>query len=278
MQSATKRIRTRYWRPGDDFLKIIVESIAAECKDGDIVVLSEKAISVATGCVVDENEARPGNFAKVLAGIWMKLVWGHILGRLCHLNKRTISRLRRYPRPLGDAHKATVMKYAGFWQALLHYSEGGIDVTNLPYSLASLPLRNSEEVAERARELIAKACEKEVSVLVADTDKTYSRKGTHLTPRPNAIRGIRTLGILAFIIGRALRWTAQATPIALCGRQLSVAEALAVADAADRARGYGAGRTVWDMSKRFGVDFTEVTWEMLDRVQHYPIVLVRKTQ
>jgi F420-0:gamma-glutamyl ligase-like protein len=57
-----------------------------------------------------------------------------------------------------------------------------------------------------------------------------------------------------------------------------VAEALAVADAADRARGYGAGRTVWDMSKRFGVDFTEVTWEMLDRVQHYPIVLVRKTQ
>lgn len=40
---------------------------------------------------------------------------------------------------------------------------------------------------------------------------------------------------------------------------------------------YGAGRTVWDMSRRFGVDFSNVTWEMLEQVDHFPIVLVRRT-
>ena len=59
---------------------------------------------------------------------------------------------------------------------------------------------------------------------------------------------------------------------------LNAEDALVVADAADRARGYGAGRTVWDMTKRFHVGLTGVTWEMLDQVEHYPIVLVRRVE
>jgi F420-0:gamma-glutamyl ligase-like protein len=73
-------------------------------------------------------------------------------------------------------------------------------------------------------------------------------------------------------------WKARATPLAICGRKLSLEETLAIADAADRAMGYGAGRTVWDMARRFRVGLAEVSWEMLDRVRHYPIVLVRKIE
>jgi F420-0:gamma-glutamyl ligase-like protein len=113
--------------------------------------------------------------------------------------------------------------------------------------------------------------------MIVDTDKTYSRNGIHITPRPSAIQGIIPLGIVAIIIGRGLRWVANATPLAVQGSRLSVAEALTVADCADKARGYGAGRTVWDMSRRFNVGLGNVTWEMLDRVRHYPIVLVRAT-
>jgi F420-0:gamma-glutamyl ligase-like protein len=51
--------------------------------------------------------------------------------------------------------------------------------------------------------------------------------------------------------------------------------ALAVANMADRARGFGAGRTVWDMAVKFHVGYADVTWEMLDHIEHYPIVLVR---
>jgi F420-0:gamma-glutamyl ligase-like protein len=271
-----KPIRTKYWRPSDDFRRIIVDSVSKECVEGDIVVVSEKAISVAMGRVVDESQARPGSMAKALAWIWMRLAWGRVLGPLCHMSKKTLRRLRYYPIPEGEAHKQTTLRYAGFGQSLLHYSEGGIDVTNLPYALAALPLSNPGEIAIMLRQEVKERCGKNTTVMITDTDKTYSRKRIHITPRPCTTRGIRSMGVLALILGRALRWTAQATPLAVCGLTLDVEEALSVADVADRARGFGAGRTAWDMARRFHVGFMEVTWEMLDRVEHYPIVIIRR--
>ena len=275
-----KRIRTRYWKPGDDFLKIIADSIAYKCKDGDIIVISEKPISVAMGRVVDETEVRPSLLAKFLVRIWMRFVWGHLLGPLCHLRTRTLWRLRRYPIPEGYAHKQVALQYAGFGQALLHYSEGGIDVTNLPFALASVPLENPLEVCKIVLKAIEKACGKQVIVMIIDTDRTYSSGVVHLTPRPGAMNGIRSLGVLASVFGRMLCWKAQATPLAQCGRgrALSVEEALDAANVADRAMGCGAGRTVWDMARNLRVEITGVTWEMLDRVRHFPIVLVRRVE
>jgi F420-0:gamma-glutamyl ligase-like protein len=273
-----KPIRTKYWRPGDDSLEIVVSAVSRFLEDGDIVVISEKAISVATGRVVDESGANPSLMAKALVRVWMRLVWGHFLGRLCHLSNKTLRRLRQYPIPEGEAHKEITLHHAGLGQSLLHYSEGGIDVTNLPYALAVLPLPNPDEVGAMQLRRLKESCGKEVTVMITDTDKTYSRKETHITPRPKAIRGIRPLGLLALILGRAFRWTARATPLTVCGRPMKVDDALAVADLADRARGFGAGRTVWDMARTFHVGFMEVTWEMLDQVEHNPIVIVRKVE
>jgi F420-0:gamma-glutamyl ligase-like protein len=273
-----KPIRTRYWRPGDNFLKIVTDSVAKHCKIGDIVVISEKALSVAMGRIVDESNVHPSLMAKLLARVWMRFVWGYVLGPLCHLSDKTLRRLRKYPLPEGEVHKEIVLRFAGFGQSLLYYSEGGVDVTNVPYALAVLPLSDPEEVGEMLRKAAKEACSKEVTVMITDTDKTYSRNRVHLTPRPGAIRGVRQMGLLALILGRGLRWTARATPLAISGTSLAVEDALAVADVADRARGFGAGRTVWDMAARFHVALTDVTWEMLERVEHCPIVLVRKVE
>jgi F420-0:gamma-glutamyl ligase-like protein len=60
------------------------------------------------------------------------------------------------------------------------------------------------------------------------------------------------------------------------GRELPLDETLAAADVADRRMGHGAGRTVWDMARRFRVGLAEVTWDMLEGVPHYPIVLLRR--
>lgn len=278
MTFTAKRIRTRYWKPGDNFLRIIIDSVANGCRDGDIVVISEKAISVAMGRVVNEAEIRPNLLARLLVRIWTRVVWGYALGPLCHLSKRTLRRLREYPIPEGEAHKEVVLRHAGFSQALLHYSEGGIDVTNLPYALASLPLDEPEDASDKILRAVQKACRKKVSVMIVDTDKTYSKNGLYLTARVNPIPGIRSLGLFALVLGRLLRWRARATPLASSGSMLSVEEALDVADCADEAMGYGAGRTVWDMARKFRVDLTEVTWEMLDRVRHYPVVIVKKTK
>jgi F420-0:gamma-glutamyl ligase-like protein len=113
--------------------------------------------------------------------------------------------------------------------------------------------------------------------MIVDTDKTYSFGNFHFTPRPKPIEGIHSFGgVFAYLIGRIFRLRRRATPIAVAGCRLSAEEALRIANVANRARGHGAGRTVWDMAERFGVGLDGVSWEMLETVKHKPIVIVRR--
>jgi len=112
--------------------------------------------------------------------------------------------------------------------------------------------------------------------VIVDTDKTYSLKGFHFTPRPKPIKGIHSFGgFLAYVLGRFFKLEQRATPVAVAGSKIGVEEALEIANTANRSRGFGAGRTVWDMTKTFGVPLTGVTLEMLDKVKHQPIVIVK---
>ncbi len=155
-------------------------------------------------------------------------------------------------------------------------SEGGIDASNLPYSYVSLPLRNAPEIALQIHSYIKAKSGKNVVVMIVDTDKTYSLGSFHFTPRPKPIQGIQSLrGFLSHVIGRFLKLKHRATPVAVVGLRMQAEEALEIAEIANRARGFGAGRTVWDMAERFGVSVTEVTWDMLDRLEHKPIVIIK---
>jgi F420-0:gamma-glutamyl ligase-like protein len=73
-----------------------------------------------------------------------------------------------------------------------------------------------------------------------------------------------------------LGFQSRATPIAYSGGVINPDWALTLANVAHRVRGHGAGRTVWDMADRMGVGLTGVTWEMLEEVEHYPIVILRE--
>jgi F420-0:gamma-glutamyl ligase-like protein len=275
MKVVTRAIRTRYWKPGDDYQKIVLDAISEELQDGDVVAVSEKALAVAQGRIVDESKARPGIVARNLAGFWMRLVWGLFLGRLCHMKPANIKRLRIYPLREGAKHKQVCLQHVGFLQALRPFSEGGIDTTNLPYSLASLPLESPKRVAEEIRKMITDRLGKNVVLTIVDSDKTYSCGGIHLASRPINVPGIVNLGLFAYVIGRAFRWRARSTPIVWVGSRLTAEYALRLAGQANKARGYGAGRTAWDMAVRFGVGLTEVDWEMLEQVEHRPLVILR---
>ena len=272
----TITITTTYWRPGHDYLAAISCAVAGKIRPRDVVVLSEKAISVAKGLVADERQIRPGMTAKLISHIWMRLVWGHLLARICHLSELTRKRLCSYPLREGAAHKQLALNYAGFLHALRHGSEDGIDVSNLPYSYASLPLREPGRIAGDILESLHRSGVKDISVLIVDSDKTYSWRGLHFSPRSSTIRGIRSLGVLAYLLGRSLRLRARSTPIAQAGYPLEAEEALRIAALANRARGSGSGKSAWDMAERFGTGLTEVTWEMLNSVEHRPIVIVRR--
>jgi F420-0:gamma-glutamyl ligase-like protein len=273
-------VESRYWKPGDDYIKQLIQAIKNMLKNGDFVTVSEKAVSTALGNIIDEKTVKPSSLARFIAKYWMQIAWPHILGPVCHLRKKTIDYLRSYPAEEGSRHKQLALQQSGFLQALMHGSEAGIDGSNLPHSYVSLPLENAEEIAQELRERIEAELGKRVTVAIVDTDKTYSWKGFHFTPRPKPIKGIHSLGgAVAYVAGRSLKIKKRATPIAVSGPKIATEEAIEVARIANRTRGIGAGRTVWDMAKAFNVDLTEVTWRMLDSVKHRPIVIIRpKTQ
>ena len=272
----TVTITTRYWKPGEDYLQQIVDSIESKIQDGDVVTVSEKAVSTALGSFIDESILKPGRMARFLAKYWMRLAWGYLLGPLSRLRTKTIRHLRNYPLKEGSAHKQLALEQAGFLEALMFGSEGGIDASNLPYSYVSLPLRNAPEIAQEICGYIKTRLGKWVGVMIVDTDKTYSLRTFHFTPRPKPIRGIYSVGgFLSYLIGRFLKMRHRATPVALAGAQMRAEEALEIAETANRARGSGAGRTVWDMAERFGVSVTDVTWDMLCRLEHKPIVIAK---
>ena len=272
-------VTTKYWKPGEDYLNEIINAIAKQVDDSDFVVVSEKALSTALNNIVDESSVNPSLSAKVISRLWMRIVWGYFLGVLCHFGQRLVRRLQEYPLETGSRHKKVALQRAGFLQALMFGSEGGIDGSNLPFSYVSLPLNNAYALAEEIRLRIWFKLRKKVIVIIVDTDKTYSFRNFHFTPRPKPIKGIHSFGgVTAYVIGRMFKFRKRPTPLAVAGCRLQVEEALKIARIADRARGRGAGATVWDMAEKFRVGFTGVSWDMLAKIKHKPIVIVRKSK
>lgn len=253
----------------------IVRSINGKLDNGDFVVISEKAISTASNNIVDEGKVKPSLTAKIIAWFWMRVVWGYVLGPICKFRKGLLRNIREYPFEEGSRHKQVALQNVGFLQSLMFGSEGGIDGSNLAYSYVSLPLENADRIASEIREQIRLRLHKDVSVIIVDTDKTFSIGNFHFTHRRKTVRDIHCFSFVAYIVGRVLKLKRRATPVAVAGRRIPVELALDIAELANRARGFGAGSTVWEMARRFRVGLTEVSWEMLDTVKHKPIVVVK---
>jgi len=268
---------TKYWKPNEDFLNQIVTAVRAKVDDGDFLVISEKAIATALNNIVDESTVQPSFNAKLITRYWMRICWGYLFSSMLGFGCWLTRNLREYPLETGSRHKQLALQQAGLLQALMFGSEGGIDGSNLPYAYVSLPLNNGDEIAAKIRQEIRTKLGKKVTVLIVDTDKTYSFRNFHFTPRPKPVKGIHAnRGILAYLIGKTFRLRKKPTPLAVAGQELSANEALKIANIADKARGPGAGTTVWKMASRFHVKVTGVTWDMLAGIRHKPIVLVRK--
>jgi F420-0:gamma-glutamyl ligase-like protein len=270
-------VATKYWKPSENYLSIIIGALEKRVVDGDFVVVSEKALSTALGKIVDESHISPSFNARLISRLWMRLVWGYFLGELCHFGKRLIRRLREYPLETGSRHKQVALQQAGLLQALMWGSEGGVDGSNLPFSYVSLPLNNPYGLAEEIHRQIWRKLKKKVYVIIVDTDKTYSFRNFHFTPRPKPMKGIHSFGgVAAYVIGRMFKLKRRSTPLAVAGGKLQAEEALKIANIADRARGPGSGATVWDMAARFNVAVTGMSWGMLSQITHKPVVVVRK--
>ena len=76
-------IATSYWKPKENYIERIIEAVEGRLNDGDFLVVSEKALSIATGNIVDEGNIEPSLSARFLANFWMRFVWGYYLGITC---------------------------------------------------------------------------------------------------------------------------------------------------------------------------------------------------
>ncbi len=274
-------VRDKYWRVGSGALRNALTALeGVELRDGDVLLVSEKAVAVAEGELIDEREYEPGLLARLLVLLWMRIAWGWVLGPLLGplmdppLRRETVRNLRRYPKREGARHKQMILEEFGLIHALEPVSEAGCDVGNVPgYYAAPVPA-SAERFARRLRERLRRERGVNVSVVVGDTDKTYELFGVLFTTiaraHPEIVSGT---GILGFLIGRLLARTLGPTPVAIAG-DVSVREAIRLLDAAERVRTKGAGRTVYDALEKVG-DPGRLDEDFLDRFEHVPIVVAR---
>ena len=267
--------RSRYWKPHVDYKMVLQNLLRDRIHDNDVIVISEKALATASGRICDESKYQPYILGKLLAGFWMRMMWGYFLAPISRMSKTNISRLRRYPFKEGSRHKQVTIHYAGFLQSLRHGSEGGIDVSNLPYAYSCIPFMHPEMIALDIQGYLKEILNKNVDVMISDSDKSYSFFNFHLSARKSNIKGIHCFGIIAFILGRFFKLKPRSTPIAFTRNEKNPEEALRLAALSNKSRGDGAGRTIWDVAELFRVDITGVTWNMLENMAHYPVVIVR---
>jgi F420-0:gamma-glutamyl ligase-like protein len=270
-----RNLRTRYWRPGTDYIFEIVSAIKGRVSEEDIVLVSEKAIAVASGSIFDEAKIKPGSMAKFLANIWIRNWWGGPIGKALRLRGKTMENLRQYPVLEGAAHKQLALRTVGLLQALRHYSEGGIDASNLPYSYVCFPLRDPKKVSSAIRDAIFSETGLQTTVMIVDGDSTFTWRNLHLAPRNVETPGLVHFGgVFTFILGRILNLKFRQTPVAISGKRINPDRALWLAKLHHRLCGRGVGRTVWSMSNRMDTSLTGITWKMLETAEHRPITLV----
>jgi F420-0:gamma-glutamyl ligase-like protein len=276
-------IKTRYIKPGENFIPIVIESLKnsnIKLKDGDFVVLSEKMVSTSENNFVDEKDVKP-KFWAYLTYYWSKYFWGYILGPLLGTRKDRVKNLRKMPKKETLRHKQVVINHVGLIYALKPASEGGVDLTNVPGSYASLLPKEPKKWAEKLHRKIKEEFGVDVVVMVVDTDATYRFFNWYFTALPYAIDGIISrIGVLGYVIGKigkrlGVGGLVGATPLAIAGNEIykkyPLEKILKIADLADNS--HITTKSIHDVMKRYNT--FEITVEVLEELEHTPVVVVK---
>ncbi|BAW32202.1 MAG TPA: coenzyme F420-0:L-glutamate ligase [Methanothermobacter sp.] len=268
-------VRTGYIRPNDG-LDVIIDKAGPVVEDGDYLVVSETPVAISQGRVIDESDYEPSFLAFFLADIWSKYIWGYLLGPLLGVKKRTIKNLRRLPKE-ARAHKEAVLRHYGVKHALKPGSEAGIDLSNLPGTLAALLPEDPQGVSEYIAENIQKSYNRDVTVIIIDTDATYKLMGRYFTPLPCAIDGIKSdTGFLGYLLGR-FSDNILPTPLAV-SKKMSIDKIFEIAKVAEDYHKNHTEyiETVYDMEDIFKEKRDRITIRNLESVEHVPALILRE--
>jgi len=177
-------------KPGDDLVKLILESAsqaAGGINDGDIVVITSKIVSKAYGLLVRLDEVKPSRKALKIAEKtggdprFIQAVLDNsdeILFVLpfSKLVERGVINIGRVSKNLARAYEATkkspyklIVRRGG-----QIYSSAGLDTSNHPDGVASIPPKDPDKVAREIRSRILELTGREVAVIITDTEMWIS--------------------------------------------------------------------------------------------------------
>lgn len=269
-------VQTGYIKPGEPY-DVIIENAVDFLEDGDFLVVSETPLAMSQGRLVDEAEFKPSFSAYILADLWSKYLWGYILGPLLGIKKRTIKNLRKLP-PEARSHKEVILNYYGWKHALKPASEAGVDLSNAPGTCVSLLPHDPQSLSEDMAAKIKSICNKNVTVMVIDTDATYKIGKMKFTSLPISIKEIRNnWGIFGYLLGR-LGNIIGPTPLGV-SKHHELDEIFQIAQAAEECQKIheNSMETVYEMQELLDGDVTTITIDMLDSIIHSPAIIVRKS-
>ncbi|MEM0026931.1 MAG: coenzyme F420-0:L-glutamate ligase [Ignisphaera sp.] len=268
-----------YWYPGTDIVNEIVNAFGKHVDNGDVIVISEKAISTATGNIYDENSILLDPLSTLLTKL-CNTMWAKLFSYIFR-SPQTIYLLNNMPINAIAAHKKLALKIGGLKHFFKPLSEAGIDASNLPYKYVSLPLKKANDIAIKISSDIYKEIGKRVCILIIDTDRCYKPRwlrGMVFSTRRSEIRGVIDFGAIGYFIGKRFRklFKEYPTPVACSCTNVELPLILFISKKVEKYMGSGLGRNAMEMMRRLGKNsFDDITWADMNIVKHYPAILVK---
>ena len=172
---------------GDDLAKLIVESF--ELKDGDVLVVTSKAISKVKGYVISLDDIRAGLTSRVLArlvGKPEKLVEAQLsvskgLFACVPIYEYVKERLNFLSKEVEEAEELVREDRTMFITVMPDgrlASDSGLDLSNMPPGKACYPPPDPDKEAEELRRRVMELTGRDVAVVVSDTELSITKFGS----------------------------------------------------------------------------------------------------
>lgn len=150
--------------PGADLAGLIHAALSAQgtpLEDGDIVIVTQKVVSKAEGCVVPLDSVEPSALATEWAALWDK-------------DPRVVELVLRQSRRIVRMERGVIISET---QHGLVCANAGVDCSNVGDSRATLLPQDPDASAERLRAALGQASGVRLGVVISDTFGRAWREG-----------------------------------------------------------------------------------------------------
>jgi len=177
-------------KPGDDLARLLVDAVSEEAggiEDGDVLVVTSKVISKAYGFLIRLDEVKPSGRALRIAektGGDPRFIQAILdssdevlfVFPFVKLIEKGMIRMEKISRNIEGAYEA--IKRAPYTLIVRRggqiYSDAGLDSSNHPEGVMSIPPKNLDEYAWEIRRRIKELTGRKVAVVITDTEMWFS--------------------------------------------------------------------------------------------------------